>query len=82
MLDEPLTDELLRELLLFLSLLEALFVALGIEVARGVWGMYLIDEIDCAVLTLAELILRVYKNEASLTCHLLSTSEEGIGVRL
>ena len=45
-LDEPLADEFLGELLLLFATLEALFVAFGIEVAGGVGRVDLVDEVD------------------------------------
>ena len=80
-LDEPLADEFLGELLLLFTTLEALFVAFGIEVAGGVGRVDLVDEVDLAVL-LPEFVLRVDEDQASLTCHLLTTLEESVGVGL
>ena len=42
-LDEPLADEFLGELLLLFTTLEALFIAFGIEVAGGVGRVDLVD---------------------------------------
>ena len=78
-LDEPLTDEFLGELLLLFSSLEALIVAISIEVAGGVRRVDLVDQVDLAVL-LTELVLCVYEDQPTLTCHLLTTCEEGVGV--
>ena len=60
-LDEPLADEFLGELLLLFATLEALFV-LGIEVAGGVGRVDLVDEVDLAVL-LPEFVLRVDEDQ-------------------
>ena len=80
-LDEPLADEFLGELLLLFTTLEALFVAFGIEVAGGVGRVDLVDEVNLAVL-LPEFVLRVDEDQATLTCHLLTTLEESVGVGL
>ena len=80
-LDEPLADEFLGELLLLFATLEALFVAVGIEVTGGVGRVDLVDEVDLTIL-LPEFVLRVDEDQATLTCHLLTTLEESVGVGL
>ena len=71
MLDEPLSDELLRELTLRLALSQTLLVAVGIEVAAGVWCMDLVDEIELAV-ALAKFVFGVDKDQTVLSGNLLS----------
>lgn len=44
MVNKPLANELLAELTLFLTLLEAFLIAVGIEIAGRVGGMYLVDK--------------------------------------
>ena len=65
-LHQPLAYELLGELLLGLTLGEALCVSLRIEIARGVGCMDLIHQVYLAVV-LAELIFCVHQDQASLS---------------
>ena len=72
---KPLAHKLFRELALCLALLKSLFIAFSVEVAAGVWCVYFVDEIYLAV-TLAKLLLGIYKDKATLCCNLLSAGEK------
>ena len=75
MLDEPLSYELLRELTLRLALSQTLLVAVGIEVAAGIWCMDLVDEVELAV-AFAKFIFGVDEDQTVFGCNLLSALEE------
>ena len=75
MVDEPLADELLRQLALRLTLLEFLLITVSIEVTAGVRSVNLVDEIELTV-TLAELILSVDEYKTALSSNLLTTCEK------
>ena len=68
-------------MLLWFTFLEFLLIAFGIEVAAGVGGVYLVNQIDLAV-TLAKLVLGVHKDESFLGGNLGAEVEEGTGIFL
>jgi len=78
---EPEPQELLVDVVRFLTPGEALFVALGEPVAAGVGGMDLVDEQDITVGVLAELVFGVHQDQAMLPGHLLPEGKQLQGVR-
>jgi len=77
---EPEPQELLVDVVRFLTAGETLFVALGEPVAAGVGGMDLVDQQDIAGGVLAELIFGVHQDQAVLPGHLLPEGEQLQGV--
>ena len=80
-LDEPLANELLRELALWFTLLKLLLVTVSIEVAARVWSVDLVDEVNLAV-ALAELVLGIYEDQALLGSDFLTAGEDAACVVL
>ena len=81
MLNEPLTYELFRELLLGLTLGEFLLVAVSIEITAGVGGVDFVDEIYLTV-ALAKLVFGIHEDQSALGGNLLATLEDLAGVFL
>ena len=72
---QPFADKLLRQLTLRLAFRKTFLVTVGIEVARTVRRMDLVDQVDLAVL-LAEFVFRVDQDQAALGSHLASAIEQ------
>ncbi len=79
MVDEPLAHKLLAELALRLAFLETLLITFGIEIARRVGGVNLVDEYHLAV-AFAELIFCIDEYQPFLLSHLGAEGEELAGV--
>ena len=79
--DEPLAHKLFRQLLLRFAGFEAFGVAIGIEIARAVGGVNLVDENHLAV-AFAEFIFCVNQNQALAGSNLGATSKQSASVAL
>ena len=81
MVDEPLAHKLLRELALGLAGFQILLIAVGVEVAAAVGGVYLVYQVYLAVAK-TEFVFRVYQYQTAAGGYLLAAGKEGAGVAL